>query len=157
MFFQKAAHGEGSQGLAEIVEGQSHKRWGFRLQEFGQALGKPGVIEVAFRGFGGLNEVRTFERREGRVLIVGQGQVHAVGLSLQGEYPRDVAYRAFVAVHVGVKGSTAHGRQVGLKIAAGATRPGVVGLHGAGKEILQALQIGIEYCAGQSRAPQDAG
>jgi len=127
MFPEIADHGEGAQGLCQIVQGKADCPGRLLFDQGSEALREISVKGVPFRFFRRPDEVGTAKGRESRVFVVGQGDPAADAGRIGGQDPVQGADRAPVAIDPAVRFPVGKLQEPGGTVFQGPAGPGISG------------------------------
>jgi len=142
----EADHGEGAEGLAQVVQGDADGIGGVFLDEGLHPAGKHGHKRVGFVLPGGPEEILRPEGREAAVLVIGQRDRDAGPASLPGEQTVDVVDAAAVPVRVAVELRAPEGREMLRQSPAGPVRPGIPAPADRAGSLGQEAQLAFQAC-----------
>jgi hypothetical protein len=148
----KANHGKGAEGLAQVVQGHSGNG-GIAIRDEGlKPAGKPGMEGIGLILAGGPEKVCGLEGGVPGVLVIGQAEGKARLPTPPLQEAVYVIDAAAIAVHMAVKPRASQPGKMLREPAPGPVRPGVKYLTGGSGRLSEESQLAFQVCI-QDGAP----
>lgn len=143
LLLEKADHGKGRKGLAQIVEGKANNCCPVVFNNSWQAPAEIRIKGIFRLMFGSVEKILALNRRKARVNIIGKTDTNSL-TACHREQAVDIQYRALIGIDILIGLPAAEAVEISGEIAICAAGPGV----GRGKRCLKEtehpLEVGIQ-------------